>query len=343
MLAYAFQVLQENGYKRIETESFSNVADLMAAILEKGVSMQIKRGLAKNYIPQTEVLSSLRGKIALAASIKGQTLRQKKLVCVYDEFSVNEKKNQIIKSTIQLLLQADISKERKRKLQKLLPYFSMVDRVDLHKVHWQMPYNRNNQTYQMLISICQLVAQGLLQTKTDGTKQLMDFLDEQRMCHLYEKFILAYYRKHFPVLKVGNPQILWQLDDGNQWMLPRMQSDILLEKGNRVLIIDAKYYAHTTQFRYEKYTIHSHNLYQIFAYVKNKEYSFSNEDHQVAGMLLYAKTDEAIQPDQTYQMHGNVISVKTLDLNLPFEEIAKQLDQIARGYFNYPEILNGSF
>ena len=45
----------------------------------------------------------------------------------------------------------------------------------------------------MLISICYLVVKGLLQTQSDGTIKLMDFLDEQRMHRLYEKFILERY------------------------------------------------------------------------------------------------------------------------------------------------------
>lgn len=51
-------------------------------------------------------------------------------------------------------------------------------------------------------------------------------------------------------------------------------------------------------------------------------------------MLLYAKTDAVIQPDNIYQMHGNQISVRTLDLNLPFAEIAAQMDRIAESHFN---------
>jgi len=49
----------------------------------------------------------------------------------------------------------------------------------------------------------------------------------------------------------------------------------------------------------------------------------------VSGMLLYARTDEEIQPDHTYMMSGNRISVKTLDLNCDFREIARQLNAIA--------------
>lgn len=96
---------------------------------------------------------------------------------------------------------------------------------------------------------------------------------------------------------------------------------------------DAKYYEHTTQTQYDKHTLHSNNLYQIFTYVKNKEYELREEQHEVAGMLLYAKTEEEIQPDQKYKMSGNRISVRTLDLNLDFSEIRKQLDGIVEEYF----------
>ena len=47
MLSYAFQVLQEQGYRSVAAENFQNTADLCAAILEKGVSSQLKRGLGK--------------------------------------------------------------------------------------------------------------------------------------------------------------------------------------------------------------------------------------------------------------------------------------------------------
>lgn len=107
-----------------------------------------------------------------------------------------------------------------------------------------------------------------------------------------------------------------------------MQSDITIQKENTVLIIDAKYYSHTTQVQYDKHTIHSNNLYQIFTYVKNRDSEFGDIEHSVSGMLLYAKTDEEIQPDQDYKMSGNRISVKTLDLNKEFLEIKSQLDGI---------------
>ncbi len=334
MLAYAFQVLNEQGYKNIATEEFDNVAEMCAAILSKGVSLQLKRGLGREYISNTEPLSSLRGRIEISESIKTRSILKQQLVCSYDEFSENSYMNRIIKTTMELLLRSDIDKSRKKELRKLLVFFGNVDTLDVHRINWRIQYNRNNQTYRMLISICYLVVKGLLQTQSDGTTRLMDFLDEQRMCHLYEKFILEYYRKEYPQLSANASQIPWALDDDNTEMLPIMQTDIMLTKDEKVLIIDAKYYTQSTQSQYDLHTIHSNNLYQIFTYVKNKEVAMSGVPHEVSGMLLYAQTDADVQPNGNYQMSGNKISARSLNLDCNFSEIAQQLNNIAEEYFD---------
>ena len=162
---------------------------------------------------------------------------------------------------------------------------------------------------------------------------MMDFLDEQRMYHLYEKFILEYYRQEFPDIEANASRIDWKLDDGNSDMLPVMQSDITLSHGGRTLIIDAKYYANSLQYQYDKYSTISGNLYQIFTYVKNKDAEMAGVEHiSVAGMLLYAKTDEENYPQNKYRMSGNAIEVRTLDLSGDFSGIRRQLDGIAEEY-----------
>ncbi len=328
MLSYAFQILKEHGYKNLETEEFHNMGELCAAILCKGISLQLKRGLGKEYIPETDILSGIRGKVELVDSIKKNSFQKKQLTCSFEEFTENSRMNQVLKTTMLVLVSSEINKSRKKELRKLLVFFSGIDQVDVHSINWHFQYNRNNQNYRLLMGICNLVLKGLLQTNTEGRSKLMDFLDEQRMSRLFEKFILEYYRKETPQVKAQTSQIAWQLDDGFSEMLPIMQTDITLCKGEKILIIDAKYYSHTTQTQYDTQTLHSANLYQIFTYVKNKEAELKNCPHEVSGMLLYAKTDNAPSLDKTYRMSGNRISVKTLDLNLDFLSIRKQLDGI---------------
>lgn len=330
MLAYAFQVLNEDSYASIETEKFEYVGDLFAAILAKGIANQIKRGLGREYITNTDELSSPHGKIDISSSIKQRTTLKKQLVCKFDDFSENAYMNQILKTTSWLLIRSpNVAGQQKRALKKVMLYFENVDTIDPRHVQWQaVRYNRNNATYKMLINICYLVISGLLLTTEDGQRKLSRFVDDQRMHRLYEKFILEYYRKEFPGFKAKASQIDWLLDDDSRKMLPIMQTDIMLLHGEKTLIIDAKYYNRTMQSRenYNSATIHSNNLYQIFAYVKNKD---AERTGNVSGMLLYAKTDEEITPKQEYSMSGNKITVRTLDLSGDFDLIKLQLNKIA--------------
>ena len=339
MLSYAFQILTQDTYDDVAIESFDEMYDLLAAILAKGIGIQLKQGLYREYINRQEELSVLRGKINMSGTIKNQLVHKRVLTCDFDDLSENNLFNQIIKTTVSLLLRNDTVKSKyKDDLKKKMLFFSNIDFLEPTSIRWSsIRFQRNNQTYRMLISICQLILEGMLMTTDTGEYRLASFVDEQRICRLYEKFILEYYNRHYSELKVSASQIPWSVDDGVRTMLPIMQSDIHLQKDNTVLIIDAKYYSHTTQTQYDKHTLHSNNMYQIFAYVKNRDYEFGEEEHTVSGMLLYAKTEEEVQPDHVYQMHGNQISVRTLDLNLPFDEIAGQLNQIAESHFNLPE------
>lgn len=336
MLSYAFQTLNQENYEDVAVESFDEMYDLLAAILAKGIGIQLKQGLYREYINRQEVLPVMRGKINMPGTIKNRLAHERVLTCDFDELSENNLFNQIIKTTVTLLLRnAKVKSEYKDDLKKKMLFFSNVDTLEPTSIKWSaIRFQRNNQTYRMLISICQLIIEGMLITTDAGDYRLASFVDEQRMCRLYEKFILEYYSRHYPELTVGASQIPWSVDDGIRTMLPVMQSDIHLQMGNIVLVIDAKYYSRTTQAQYDKHTLHSNNMYQIFTYVKNRDYDFGDEEHKVSGMLLYAKTEEEIQPDNVYQMHGNQITVRTLDLNLPFAEIAEQLNTIVESHFN---------
>lgn len=328
MLSYAFQVLKQNNYDEVETESFENVFDMLAAILNKGISQQLKQGLYREYINQNENLSVLRGKIGVNGTIKNRLKHSMTLSCEYDELLENNLMNQIIKTTALVLMkQKCVSDSQKKALRKNLMFFNEVEEITTDHINWsQICFQRNNQSYKMLLNICYLVLDSLLLSTESGEQKLPSFLDEQKMCRLYEKFILEYYRFHHPKLHANPVQIPWNLDDGMIEFLPIMQTDITLKYKGRTLIIDAKYYAHTMQSQYDVNTLHSGNLYQIYTYVKNMDKDGTGD---VSGMLLYAKTQEQVTPNNDFSMGGNQISVKTLDLSLKFDYISKQLEEYA--------------
>ena len=104
--------------------------------------------------------------------------------------------------------------------------------------------------------------------------------------------------------------------------LPTMITDIMLQQGTKTLIIDTKCYREIFQQNLNKKTLRSQHLYQIFAYVKNCGVEGAS------GLLLYAETaNERIDDKEMFQfnMNGNTISARTLDLSSDFESIKKQL------------------
>ena len=298
--------------------------------------METCKGLYREYIERNDDLPIMRGKFDINSTIKNQIQHKQLLGCQFDELSENNIFNQILKTTAYILIKSsDVNKSRKTNLKRTMLYFENVDLINPKSIRWNsLRFQKNNKNYEMLINICFFILDGMLQTTDSGEYKMMQFSDEH-MARLYEKFVLEYYRHHYPELKAKPAQVQWNLTgeaEGNV-LLPKMQTDITLQGENHTLIIDTKYYSKTMQSNsyYNSTTYHSGNLYQILAYVNNWDVERSGN---VSGMLLYARTGEEITPDGTVSIGGNKIAVKTLDLNCDFEKISNQLNSIVEEYFN---------
>ena len=337
MLSYAFQVLKSsNTYENIAGEQFENIENLFAAILSKGISQQLKQGLYREYIDQKDQLPLLRGKLNFPGTIKNLVQQKRIITCELDSLSEDNLFNQILKITSLLLLNNNQVTPRYRfALKKIQERLYRVSEINPRVIRWdQLKYQRNNQNYLMLMNLCYFVLNGQIATTEKGKFKLVSFSDKH-MNRLYERFVLEYFKSKYPELKPEAPYINWCLDDSNSncgiEFLPAMKSDIVLHNGDKTLIIDAKYYGSVFRTHYEKQQLHSGNLYQIFTYVKNMDPLSSGN---VSGLLLYAKTGEALSPDFSYMMRGNNIRIKSLDLGTEFINIVHQLNEIADSFKN---------
>lgn len=331
MLAYAFEELKKNNYGQIAHEEFEHIQDLFAEILYKGVSAQLKRGLHREYINRVEDLPLLKGRLDIRGTIANQMRCRNVLCCEFDDLSENNLFNRVLKTTLSLLChERNVSSVRKAELRTLLPFFSGVDEIDVRNIRWNdFVYQRNNQMYRMLMNVCYFIIDGMLMTTETGKYRMATFSDEH-MCRLFEKFVLEYYRLHHRELSPNPDRIEWNIYSKDAMvidLLPAMQSDIVLHRGDQSLVIDTKYYSHAMQYHFDKPTIHSANLYQIFTYVKNLDVK---DTGNVSGLLLYAKTDEDIIPDLSASFGKNHIRVRALDLNQEFSGIASQLEEFLK-------------
>jgi len=254
MLSYAFQVLRQKDYEEIAGEEFERIEDLFAEILCKGISRQLKQGLYRNYVTKSDDLPLLRGKLDINRTIQHKLNKKQKLACEFDEFSVNNLYNQIIKVTATRLIHTpSVATNRRQKLHSLMLFFSEVDDIEPAAIQWStLQYVRNNRNYEMLLNMCYFVLVGMIQTTDKGNYKMLAFGDDY-MHALYERFVKEYYRQHYPQLDVSAKVYDWNLDSSTNesviQFLPKMNTDITLQekRTGRTLIIDTKYYGRTMQ------------------------------------------------------------------------------------------------
>ena len=196
MLSYAFRALRQDGWKSVAAEDFASAQDLLAAILAKATAQQLKQGLHREYVTQRDTLPVLRGKIDLPETVRCRTQCRPVMACEFDELSEDNLFNRILKTTLTLLLRdSTVSDTHKAAVRRVLRFLDGVAVVQPAAIAWtRLQYRRDNQNYELLMGLCQLVLDSMLQTTENGSHKLAMF-DDAHMDRKYEKLMLASYRR----------------------------------------------------------------------------------------------------------------------------------------------------
>jgi len=331
LLCYAWNKLDEKDRIKVDLDGNTKVIDLLTKVLISGTKVLLKRGIEKDYIRETVELPGIKGKLEVAATIKTGALKYQRTICSFDEFSSDVLINQILVTTLQRLLQtSSLEIKLKIEVKRLLSMFPPVKLIDLQiSTFKKVRFHRNNRFYGLLINVCQLLHQHSLPSERKGEWHFMDFTrDENKMNQLFESFIFNFYKLEFPKWNVWRSEIKWKFetkDDKDHQYIPKMRTDITMQKDDQKIIIDAKYYRETmaTNFNVEK--IKSANLYQLFSYLLNQR-DDSKKSLKAKGILIYPTTEKEYNLHYTYESHP--IQIKTVNLNQHWSGIEGRLHYI---------------
>ena len=137
--------------------------DDCAKTLADGLTLQVKRGLVKDYVQGTAVESAIRGRMDVSTSLRDRTLYKQRMVCIYEDYTENCPLNRIVKAGAKLLISCpDVSEENRKRLQDLMIYFSTVDNISLRRMSWRINYGKNGPAYKPMVEACRFAAQELL-------------------------------------------------------------------------------------------------------------------------------------------------------------------------------------
>ena len=325
LLCYAWDKLAEKDVVAVEAIDSTTLADLFARVLINGTNHLLKRGFDRGYVSQQEWTGRLRGRICFQEAIRRNATLTGRLPCDFDELSYNVLHNRLLKATMRRLIRTQgLAAECSEGLTRLCRLFSDIEDIELsNRLFGQVQLHRNNQFYDFLLKVCELIHRNLLVSESPGTSKFTDFVqDKRQMAILFENFVRTFYRVHTD-FRVKREDIYWRWIAANEvaaGLLPKMQTDISLTSDTRRIIIDCKFTPEATQQHYEAVTLRSSHLFQIHAYMDNLEGELADTCEV---MLLYPSVDRPLSAD--YAHKGHRIRIRTINLNQSWQLIHRDL------------------
>ena len=324
LLCYAWDHVDERDVVRLEAlEELERVQDLLGKVLAEGTFRLIRGGIDRGYREVHEDVAGIRGKMDVGETAKRALRARGKVACNFEELSYDVLHNRILRSTLKNLLRLpDLHSSVRAEVRNAYTKLDGVSVVPLNRrLFQQVQLDRNRRYYRFLLSVCRLIHEQLLVDERSGKARFTEFSEEQ-MERLYEDFIIQFYRREQNRYRVNHRgrTIDWEdhgTPDHQRSKLPRMEADVILEAPDRRIIMDAKYYKEALGGRYGG-KLHSDNLYQLLAYLRNREATeASGPKHE--GILIYPTVDAPVTVDVC--LEGFFVQARTIDLAQKWSDI----------------------
>ncbi len=323
LLSYAWQYYSPSDLKKIDLEDFKNETEFFASLYDLILSKYVKKGLHRDYVDVKEPLKTIKGNIDFSETLKTLSFKSKKFYCKYDEYSTDNVRNQIIFSTLMLLLKSKIKSGIKQSLKTKLIYFNGVLSVKVDKtILNSLRPVRGDKSLNFLIQLTRYIHSNIGFNEKEGKYSIGDFVkSEMGMAAIFENFVLNFYKRKLTENDVSSEIIRWD-SKTEDFAYPLMKTDITIRSKNRVLIIDTKFYNSMFQFHYlslDKPKFRSNNIYQLYTYLNN----LKEEDKEVEGMLLYPSTGSTVRSKRI--VSGKKIMIYNIDLNKDWKCVEEEM------------------
>ena len=272
---------------------------------------QLVQGKLRQYIRLEENLPVLRGKLLSNQQLRHNLAHKERLYCQHDELSEDILINQVIKFTLNLLLNRARSQAVKKLIIRLVHEFdSVTDRlIDIQTVS-SLVLNRSEKRFQSVMDACLIFIQGLNPDVVGGRFQTFSLLFD--MNRLFESWVaavlkpVAYDLNLSLVEQKPRKYMAYRADLGREVF--QMRPDISFIGGSSpVVIADAKW--KLLEPEEAKLGVSQSDLYQMQAYANR---------YGVDSLILIYPRQKNLKSSYRLSLQG----AKTVDLTVLTVEVS---------------------
>lgn len=229
---------------------------------------QLPRGLVHRYVDQQDDLTTLRGKLDLAAQLRRPPMAVPRLACRYSEFQVDNLVNRLIKVVLVRLHLWTRNPRLKAQVRILEGTFVDVSSVLPAVIPWEtLTQDHTASAWKGLLTQCRWFLEGTSPNLHAGPQAGLNLLFD--MEKLFEAFIAKELKTLFSLQGI---QVLAQkprkylINDSQGKAVFQMKPDITLQhQGKNLAILDTKW---KVLEEGKKQGVSQADLYQLFTYAK---------------------------------------------------------------------------
>ncbi|MAP26889.1 MAG: 5-methylcytosine-specific restriction endonuclease system specificity protein McrC [Alteromonadaceae bacterium] len=323
LMLYASDLYRAYGIHYFDVEENpDDIPELVAEVLCRSLERRLKQSLTPSYHNTEQILSRVRGRIDHLKTIRRQLLLQGKVACQFEELTQDTPRNRYIKKACRLLARVT----KKQTARRLLSLNKSMERLGVSNDPFPeykalSPLARHERHDAMMLSAARLAHNLALPTEITGYRALPIAAREEHWARqLFEKSMAGFFYVHLTPQgwSVSRGQVIhWPVSvssEGADIYLPRMQTDIVLEKKelNQRIIIDTKFTSVLTKNHHGQDRFKREYLFQLYSYLKSQESSKDLLSMTSKGLFLHPAVDGHI--DEYFTVQNHPIRFLTVDL-----------------------------
>ncbi|MGX7162786.1 McrC family protein [Enterococcus massiliensis] len=258
----------------------NNLLEVFISMFLTESDMIIKLGLKSSYVTVQSNEKFLKGKLLMTQHLRKNSVNQSYFYNEYDEFLTNSAENQLVKTTLEYLLQNSRDNNNLRIIREQLVYFEFVDLTNAPEQTFQkVSIGRNYKYYAQTLDWCRIFLSRKSFTSFRGSSLAFAILFP--MEEIFEAYIAHKLKKSLPDANVSAQDKKYSLFDRTNETKAgyRLRPDLVVRYENdQTTIADTKWKVLDSSGPSQA------DLYQMYAYYTRYRHKSENVDKVV---LIY--------------------------------------------------------